>query len=229
MKKFTVFALICVFALEACQAINNPNNPAPNVDTAGTVNAIAQTAFAQTLTAQPSPTAVPPTFTSSPTPVLAEPSATPTLVNTDTPVPNLTASATATLVLPLTATNGTASGATPTAVVTATATLASNQPTASATLGIRTYGTLPPQNRPYTEITITNKSRAEAYISLQVVTDQGYTIIEYPVERSIRVSIPTGDYTYVVWVGGRKFVGYFHASQFEEPSITIFRDRIVVN
>src|SRR5262245_10067624 len=136
MKKFTVFALICVFALEACQAINNPNNPAPNVDTAGTVNAIAQTAFAQTLTAQPSPTAAPPTFTATPTPVLAEPSATPTLVNTDTPVPNLTTSATPTLVNAVTATSGTVSGATATSVVTSTATLVSNQPTASATLGI---------------------------------------------------------------------------------------------
>ena len=222
MKKFTVFALICVFALEACGAIQFPTNPAPSVDTAGTVNAIAQTAFAQTLTAQPSPTAVPPTFTSTPTPVLAEPSATPTLVNTDTPVPNLTTSATATLAVAITDTSGTTN-------VTTTATLASNQPTASATLGVRTYGTLPPQNRPYTDIVITNKSKAEAYISLQIVTDQGYTIIEYPVKKYVRVSIPTGDYTYVVWVGGRKFVGYFHASQFEEPSITIFRDKIVVN
>ena len=221
MKKFTVFALVCVFALEACGAINIPTNPAPNVDTAGTVNAMAQTAQAQTLTAQPSPTTVP-TLTSTPTPVLAEPSATPTLVNTDTPVPNLTT--TATLAVAVTATSGTANLTT-----TSTATLASNQPTASATLGIRTYGTLPPQNRPFTQITILNKSRAEAYISLQVVTDQGYTIIEYPVERIVKVSIPTGNYTYVVWVGGRKFVGYFHASQFEEPSITIFRDKIVVN
>ena len=221
MKKFTVFSLLCTLALGACQAINVPTNPAPNVDSQGTVNALIQTANAQTLTAQPSPTAVPPTSTV--TPILAQPSATPTVPNTDTPVVNLT-------IMPGTATSvPTATGLVTNITSTATPTLVPGQATASPTLGIRTYGTLPPENRPYTVATIQNKSKAEAYISLQIETDQGYTIIEYPVEKVVRVKIPTGNYTYVVWVGGRKFVGYFHASGLSEPVITIFKDKIVIN
>jgi hypothetical protein len=223
MKKFTVLALLCAFALGSCQVISFPTNPAPNVDSQGTVNALIQTANAQTLTAQPSPTTVPPTFTF--TPVLAEASPTATSVPlfSDTPVINLTTTlATAT---PLT----TASGPTATGLfATSTATLAAGQATASPTLGIRTYGTLPPLNRPFTQATIINRSKAEAYISLQIETDQGFTIIEYPVVKMVRIKIPTGNYTYVVWVGGRQFVGYFHASQIDEPVITIFKDKIVI-
>jgi hypothetical protein len=217
MKKFAAFALLCAFSLGSCQ-IAFPTSTAPNVDTQATVNALNQTAIAQTLAAQPSPTTAPPSATV--TPLLAEPSPTPTLVataiNTDTPVPILTTT-------PFTATSvptSTGIAATPTAVL--------GQATASPTLGIRTYGTLPPLNRPYTQATLINKSKAEAYISLQIETDQGYTIIEYPVKKFVRVKIPTGDYTYVVWVGGRQFVGYFHASDLHEPVITIYKDKIVI-
>lgn len=221
MKRFTVLALLCTLALNACQALSTPISPAPNVDTQGTVNAMIQTANAQTLTAQPSPTTAPPTATV--TPILAEPSATSAVPNTDTPVVNLTTALTS-------ATSGpTSTGLVTPSTATATSTLTSGQATASATLGIRTYGTLPPENRPFTVATIYNKSKAEAYISLQIVTDQGYTIIEYPVEKVVRVKIPTGNYTYVVWVGGRKFVGFFHASQLAEPVITIFKDKIVIS
>ena len=225
MKKFTVFALICSLTLGACQFAQptSPTNPAPNVDTAGTVNALMQTAHAQTLTAQPSPTPVPPTPTF--TPVLAEASPTVPPSITDTPALDLTAAFFTATPVPVTV------GATVTGtgtVFTATAG-AAGQLTASPTNGILTYGTLPPENRPFTQVTIINKSKAEAYISLQVVTDQGYTIIEYPVEKIVRVKIPTGTYTYVAWVGGRKFVGFFHTSQIAEPVITIFKDKIVIN
>jgi hypothetical protein len=218
MKKFTVVALLCTLALGSCQAINVPTNPAPNVDSQGTVNAMIQTANAQTLTAQPSSTTAPPTATV--TPILAEASATSTVPNTDTPVINLTTAL-------ISATSGpTSTGLVTTSTFTATAVV--GQPTASPTNGILTYGTLPPENRPFTQITLVNKSKAEAYISLQIVTDQGYTIIEYPVEKIVRIKIPTGNYTYVAWVGGRKFVGFFHASQIDEPVITLFRDKIEI-
>jgi hypothetical protein len=219
MNKLTVFAVLSALALGGCQ-FSLPSNAAPTaaVDVVGTTNALIQTGQAQTLTAQPSPTTVPPTFTF--TPVLAEASPTPTLVAdaTHTPVPDLTTTAFTPTSVP-TATGGAA---------TATATSALSQATASPTLGIRTYGTLPPLNRPYTQATLINRSKAEAYISLQIETDQGYTIIEYPVKKFVRVNIPTGDYTYVVWVGGRQFVGYFHASDLHEPVITIFKDKIVI-
>jgi len=224
MKKFTVFALICSLALGACQLSpqTSPTNPAPTVDTAGTVNALMQTAHAQTLTAQPSPTPVPPTPTF--TPVLAEASATPTAPPSITDTPAFLP----TLAFP-TATSAVAATTTGTGTVFTATPGPAGQLTASPTNGILTYGTLPPQNRPFTQATIINKSKAEAYISLQIVTDQGYTIIEYPVEKIVSVLIPTGNYTYVAWVGGRKFVGFFHASQFDEPVITIYKDKIVIN
>lgn len=220
MKKFTVLALLCSLALGSCQAISFPTSPAPSVDSQGTMNAIVQTSNAQTLAAQPSPTTAPPTATV--TPLLAE--ASPTTV-TDTPT--IDPLATFLTTTPATATSGpTATGLAPTATFTATA--ASSQLTEIPTLAIRTYGTLPPLNRPYTDITIFNRSRAEAYISLQIVTDQGYTIIEYPVKKVVKINIPTGSYTYVVWVGGRQFVGYFQAPQGSEPVISIYKDKIVV-
>jgi hypothetical protein len=178
----------------------------------GTTNALIQTANAQTLAAQPSPTTAPPTATV--TPILAEPSPTAT---TDLFASSLTTT-------PITATSGPTSVLTPTS----TPTTVPGQTTEIPTLTIRTYGTLPPQNRPFTQITIFNRSKAQCYISLQIETDQGYTIIEYPVEKLVRINIPTGEYTYVVWVGGRQFVGYFHAPQDIEPVITIYTDKVVI-
>jgi len=215
MNKFTVFALICAFTLGACSALQAPTNAAPVVDIAGTVNSIAQTAIAETLTAQPSPTAtlVPDTAT----PPLAEPSATSTSVpiNTDTPLPNLTT----TLV---TATEGFVASATPLVV-------GLGSPSLTPTLGVLTYGTLPPKIVPYTSITLVNKSHRQAYVSLQVVTEiGGPTIIEYPVKSTVKVKIPVGSYTYVAWVGGRQLVGYFHVSRNDEPTLTIYKDKIEI-
>jgi hypothetical protein len=181
------------------------------------VDSIANTAVALTQAAQPSPTTAPASDT--PTPPVADASATPTVVaNTDTPQPNLTTT-------PATATSG--PGDLITATFTPTAAL--GLPTLTPTLGVLTYGTLPPANRPYTQITLINKSKRQAYISLQVVTDQGYTIIEYPVKGTVKVRIPTGSYTYVVWVGGRQIVGYFNVSKGVEPTLTIFKDKVVID
>ena len=216
MKKFTVLVLVCAFALVACQPAPSTNNFAPAVDIAGTVNAIANTAIAQTQTAQPSPT-IQNTVTATSTPVV-EPSTTNTpLVNTDTPQPNLTTT-------PATATSGALN---PTA--TFTPTTVPGLPTLTPTLGVLTYGTLPPANRPYIYASLINKSQRQTYISLQVVTDQGYTIIEYPVKRIVNVKIPVGSYTYVVWVGGRQIVGYFNVSKHDEVNILIYKDKVVIN
>lgn len=218
MNKFTVFALICVFALGACSALPAPTNAAPTVDIAGTVNSIAQTAIAQTLTAQPSPTAT--LVLDTATPPLAEPSVTSTavpIVNTDTPLPNLTTT-------PATATEGAAAP-----LPTFTQPAVSGSPTLTPTLGILTYGTLPPAIVPYTSIRLVNVSHRQAYVSLQVVTDKGGpTIIEYPVRKAVSVKIPVGSYTYVVWVGGRQLVGYFHVSKLDEPTLTIYKDKVII-
>jgi hypothetical protein len=216
MKKSAVIALVCVLALSACiPNLGAQPNLAPTANLAATTNSIVQTANALTLAAQPSPTTVP----ASDTPLPPLPPATDIVIpNTDTPIPNLATT-------PATATSVPAEN--PTSTFTAAPIIGS--PTASATLGVLTYGTLPPANRPYTGITIINKSKAEAYISLQVVTDQGYTIIEYPVRHTVKVNVPTGDYTYVVWVGGRKFGGYFHLGKNSDLTIVIFKDKVEVN
>jgi len=215
MKKFTVFALFLGLALGACIPTPAPNNPAPTVDIAGTVNAIAKTAVAQTLTAQPSPTTALVTDTLPPSPTLV--AADTTSPNTDTPIPNLTTT-------PATATSGPGD----TALPPTSTSLPSGAPTLTPTLGVLTYGTLPPLV-PYTEVTLINVSKREAYISLQTrVEPGGQTVLEYPVKRwSMVIKAPTGDYTYVVWVGGKQIVDYFHLGA-APLTITIYKDKVEI-
>jgi len=219
MKK-TVVVLVSMFALllSACTSIFSPTpGTEPTADTAGT--SVFQTAVAQTLTAQPT-FPVPASETATGPVESPAPSATVASTATFTPVADLTTT-------PATATGGpTATGLAVTG--TSTATLTSNQLTASPTLGIRTYGTLPPAV-PFSRITLVNKAKAEAYISLQVTMPDGkYSIIEYPVEGSIKIEAPVGSYVYVAWVGGRKMTGNFRLHQGDELLITLYKDRIAV-
>ncbi len=220
MKKILIITLAAVLA-SSCSALQPGQNPAPNVDTQATIDAIVKRSAEQTLAAQPSPTTIPPTDTASP--VVAESSPTteaPVEATTETPsstpVPNLTTT-------PATATSGTIQ-----ADMTATATLASGQPTLTPTLGILKYGTLPPAV-PSAKVTILNKSKAQAYISLQNrPPDDEVAILEYPVEKQVKVNAPLGYYLYVVWVGGRKIVGEFNLHQSDNLTITIYKDRVEI-
>jgi hypothetical protein len=82
---------------------------------------------------------------------------------------------------------------------------------------------------PFNRITLINKSKAEAYISLQVTMPDGkFSIIEYPVEGSVEIKSPVGQYLYVAWVGGRKMVGNFRMVAGDDLQITLYKDRIVV-
>jgi len=220
MKKILILTLAAVLA-SSCSALQPGQNPAPNVDTQATIDAIVKRSAEQTLAAQPSPTTIPPTDTASP--VVAESSPTteaPVEATTETPsstpVPNLTTT-------PATATSGTIQ-----ADITATATLASGQPTLTPTLGILKYGTLPPAV-PSAKVTILNKSKAQAYISLQNrPPDDEVAILEYPVEKQVKVNAPLGYYLYVVWVGGRKIVGEFILHQSDNLTITIYKDKVEI-
>jgi hypothetical protein len=220
MKKIAIIVLAAQI-LGACLPLTPA--PAPNVptlDVAGTVQAGAQTSVAQTLTAFPTITVAPVTDTATP------PIAVPT--DTATTVPS-----TATLVPSLTTTPLTATSAPTNPAFTSTATLASAPGaatlTAIPTLTIRTYGTLPPAV-PFATVILVNKAKTEAYISLQTDTLQGGpTIIEYPVEGTVKIHAPIGDYLYVAWVGGRKMVGNFSLRKVNEMTITLFRDKVVIN
>ena len=211
MKKIAI-AVLAAHLLGACLPFTpTPGPGVPTVDVAGTVQAGAQTSVAQTLTALPTITVAPVTDTATP----------PIAVATDTATTDPSSPA---LVPSLTTTPATANS-----TFTSTATLASAPgATSIPTLTIRTYGTLPPAV-PFSTVFLVNKARTEAYISLQVTTVQGGpTIIEYPVEGTVKILAPTGQYLYVAWVGGRKMVGNFRLKQADELTITLFRDRVVI-
>ena len=217
-KTFVVLGTILALLLGACSQIPGfTPTPAtgPTVDSAATSDALFKTAVALTLTAQPTltPTSVPNT----PTAVI--PVASPTLVPSDTPAASVT---------PVTSTSGAATTTVPPANVTATPTLVTGQITAIWTLAIRTYGTLPPAV-PFSQVTLINKAKTEAYISLQVTMPDGkYSIIEYPVEGSIKIQAPVGSYLYVAWVGGNKMVGNFRLHNSDDLSITLYKDKVVI-
>lgn len=227
MKKTIVLCSVIALLLAACQNIFTPTPapPGPTVDSAATSDSLFRTAVAQTLTA----------FAASPQVVVSDtatlpvdsPTLPPTQVVPDTPTPtpltDLSATpATATFDVP-TATLGPADTASA-----ATATLAVGQVTPVWTLAVRLYGTLPPAV-PFGQITLINRADTEAYISLQVTMPDGkYSILEYPVDGSVEIQAPVGQYLYVTWVGGRKMVGEFRLHRDEDLSITLFRNRVEI-
>jgi hypothetical protein len=215
MKRI-LLAVVVVLLLGSCSALSPLTNPSPNpnVDVAGTSAANVMTAVVQTLTAQPTLTSVPPSATTSAelfaTPVSP---ATDTPLPTDSPLPNLTTTV-------VSATSGSDSS-------TATPALSAGQATATWTLAVRTYGTLPPLT-PFGHIALINKAKAEAYISLHVDLDGSNTVIEYPVKGTRSIQAPLGFYRYVAWVGGRQMVGEFRLHKDQDLEIILYRDKIVV-
>jgi hypothetical protein len=226
-KTVAVLGLLLAVMLSGCQGIFTPTLvPGPTIDSAGTSDALFKTAVAQTLTARPTLPSAPITDTATP------PVPSPVLPATDTP----TAPATATFTLPpdlttpvTTGTNEipTATGGPANVTPVGTATLVPGQVTAIWTLAVRKYGTLPPAV-PFSHITLVNKAKAEAYISLHVDLDGSNTVIEYPVESRTKIEAPVGFYTYVVWVGGRKMAGEFKLHHGDDLTITLFRDKVVI-
>lgn len=223
MKKTVILGLIVALALGGCvlpaiPTTNTGSTPdtGPTVDVAGTVDAILKNALAQTLTAQPTVTSVPPTDT--PTPVL----------ESFVPVTVVASTFTPTLVTDLATTSATATGGPGDSI--STATLAAVVPgTSIPTLTIRLWGTLPPAV-PSSDIILINKSKTQAYISLQVTSPDGrYAVLEYPVVGRIEIKAPIGSYLYVAWVGGNKMVGNFKLHGNEELSITLYKDKIDVH
>jgi hypothetical protein len=207
MKKL-IPAVVAILAIVACV----PTNPFPGLAT-------------PTAAIQPTSTPAPPTPTAPPTetPVLLNPTVTPATAPpiveftvTASPVPNLTSTLATSTDVPATSNN------------TATATLAPGQPTLTPTLGILKYGTLPPAV-PFNSITLWNRSKAQAYISLQVTMNDGrYAIIEYPVEGMVKIKAPLGWYLYVAWVGGNKMTGTFRLTSTDDLVITLFKDKVVI-
>ncbi len=220
MKKVVILTLAIGFFASACLPAPATDIPTSAVD----LNATAAVLALQTLDAIPSFTAVPTN-----TPVVVAEATTPAPTNTQTLQAETGTLTTGTVTTP-TGTISTAGG--PTFTVTPTGSTATVTPsvggTATQTLHPRFYGTLPP-NLPYNGIELLNRSKAEAYISLQGTTIDGYTtILEYPVGGLFSIQAPVGKYKYVAWVGGNKIVGSFVLSRTNDVRITIYKDRIEV-
>ena len=218
--KRAVLVVALILLTSACLPLTPaPAPPAtPVVDNAGTAEAMLKTAIAQTLAVLP---------TSTPLPAVS------TITSTTTLVPEITPSATETMTATPVAVDQTLAAATGTfEAITSTAgplSIPAGSATTTHTPAVLTYGTLPPAV-PFANITLVNRAKTQAYISLQVVTAEGGpTIIEYPVRGRINVQAPVGQYLYVAWVGGRKMVGEFRLHHEDDLEIILYRDRIEVN
>ncbi|MFT3893558.1 MAG: LysM peptidoglycan-binding domain-containing protein [Anaerolineales bacterium] len=103
------------------------------------------------------------------------------------------------------------------------------QPVPTQELIARSWG-VAPSGTARADVKLSNKSKAQAYISLQGTTKDGTDVIrEYPVDGTFEVSIPAGWYIYVAWVGGKKMEGQFNLVGNANISITLYKDKVVVN
>lgn len=209
MKKL-IPVLVAALVL-ACLPTTTPN-PTPTA----VIQATSTPTAVPTLTETPLPTVTPGALNPTVTAIVESPVAQPTLTASPLPPPNLTATFPTSTDVPA------GPGAT------STPTLAPGQPSLTPTLGILKYGTLPP-SVPFTNITLLNRSKRQAYISLQVTTIEGYhTIIEYPVAGKVKIKVPLGSYVYVAWVGGNQMDGSFRLSNGDSVVIILYKDKVVV-
>lgn len=219
--KRAVLSVALILLTAACLPLTpTPAPPAPPViDNAGTADAMLKTAIAQTLAVLPTNSPLPP-VSSATSPAASFPELLPTLT------PDVAQTATqAALSTAQFASTGTFEVFTSTPGPLPTF---DGSPTTTHTPAVLTYGTLPPAV-PFAYITLVNRAKTKAYISLQVVTAQGGpTIMEYPVRGRIKIEAPVGQYLYVAWVGGRKMVGEFRLRQEDDLEILLYRDRIEV-
>ena len=220
--KRRIFVLILVtMIVGACVPVSATQNPvsAPNLQ--ATLDVIIKTSIAQTLTAQPTTPTTAPAIETKVSVVTSSPTAAISQTPSSTIVTNLTTT-------PATATSGTEQ---PTSQPTTTGTQltpSAGTVTLTPTLGILTYGTLPPAV-PSASIMIWNKSKVQAYISLQNFTKgKEPAILEYPVAKQVKVKAPLGNYVYVVWVGGRQITGSFVLHTGDDLIITIYKDKVAI-
>ena len=220
-KNGVVLSFVLVAVLGACSQIQIPNLVSTSTPGTGPTVDLFQTAVAQTLAALPAQATAIPTDTAT-----LVPTASPTAViaASDTPSATFTSTAPATT----TGVAATVSATLAPANASPTPTLAAGQVTAIWTLAVRKYGTLPPLV-PFSQVTLVNKAKTEAYISLHVDLPQGgNTVIEYPVQGTIKIDAPVGFYSYVAWVGGNKMVGNFRIRHDDDLSIILYKDKVVI-
>jgi hypothetical protein len=225
-KTFVLFTVLC-FTLSACiPAIlqPQPTSPAPSAPEAD-IQATVAAQVEQTVQSLPSPTLLPTntpvviTATSAPTQTQPPPTSTVTPNPTQPTLTVAPISGTGTMVVTVGTVGTLPSTATLNPAITVTPT---------GTSHYQYYGTMPP-NLPSGSIALYNKSKADAYISLQCTTVDGYvTIIEYPVGSAVGFKAPAGDYIYVAWVGGKKFTGSFKLGKLQDRRVYMYKDRVEI-
>ena len=100
-----------------------------------------------------------------------------------------------------------------------TSTSSKNSPDLS--YGVAAVGT------PNGRVVMTNSANAEVYVSLQGTTRDGISVInEYYVDGTVKATVPTGWYTYVVWAGGNQFSGQFQVK--DNHKMNIFMHKVTV-
>jgi|JFJP01.1.fsa_nt_gi hypothetical protein len=234
MKKMFFLLTAFCFALSACvpNALQ-PQATSPAPISEADIQATVAVQVAQTVQSLPTPTLAP-----SNTPVVITSTSAPTQTQVPPTVTATTAQTSTAATLAVTATLGTATLGTGT--VTLTVGAAGTLPftttpnpaisvTPTSTSHYQYYGTMPP-NLPSGKITLSNMSKADAYISMQCTTREGYvTIIEYPVGGSrVDAIAPAGQYVYVAWVGGKKFEGSFKLSKSQDLIVRMYKDRVEI-
>ncbi len=86
-----------------------------------------------------------------------------------------------------------------------------------------------PSSTIYETIVINNNSETEVDISLHCTTIHGLqTVLEYIHVRHLTIQAPQGNYVYVVYVGGKMLSGGFPLLTQFKKSITIYKDRVVI-
>ncbi len=225
MKKIFLWLAALSLTLGACSSLSPQAqpaaSPAPAIQEAD-IQATVAVQVEQTVASLPTPTLLPSgtpfviTATSAPTNTQQPPTSTVTQEPTQ---PTLTAALS----------TGSAVAAATGTLPAATTPLPTINTTPTGTSHYQYYGTMPP-DLPSGNVTLFNKSKLEAYISLQCTTKDGYsTVIEYPVGGStINTKAPAGQYFYVVWVGGEQFTGSFRLDKLQDKKIFMYKNRVEV-
>ena len=86
-----------------------------------------------------------------------------------------------------------------------------------------------PASTVYGTIVINNNSETEADISLHCTTIHGlHTVLEYNHVKHIAIQVPQGNYVYVVYLGSKMLSGGFSFLTLQKRTITIYKDRVVI-
>ncbi len=224
MNRMLYLVIGTALVLSACLPLIIPT-PAPPVDLQSTAQSYAR----QTLQSRATPSLLP-----SNTSVIASSTA----LASGTPEISLETENPILLTLTATLGTGTVTASIPLATMTSIAPAPMFTPSATRSALVMSiasdtphpqfYGTLPPYV-PFGKITLVNKAKADAYISLQVTTPDGNnTILEYPVNNKVITNAPAGKYLYVAWVGGRKMVGNFRLDKDEDLTITLYKNKVTI-